>query len=146
MLTNEEFYQSIADNIRKHQRMVLGVIGTHAYTIGNHLRGIPELVLVGPFDSKTTSWVLNELSGQMIAQGRVFESGVEVHLGGQYPVCILAASDDAKSELTIQASRFFQHEDYDVMQVVLCDPQGRFPWHAECDRVYNVKVYRRASH
>lgn len=141
----------VKDSIEKSGRMVLNVFGEtsnadgFSYTIGNTEKGLPELLITGLFEVGQS--VLNDLSEMMIKRGRKFDHGEIVSLGGEHPVTLIDASDDAKTECTIQVGRYYGDESYRLMQVVFCDPQGRFPWDERCMKPYrDLKVFRAASH
>lgn len=151
----DAFRRTMADNIRRSGRTLLGVFPSEdsddplndafTYSVGNSLVGLPELLVVGIFDGM--QWPLNELSRLMIERGRKFDDGEMVSLGeGALPLCLVDASEEVKERYTVQATSFFGEENYQVMQVVLPDKDGRFPWQAECAPPYRgVKVYRRAK-
>lgn len=136
------FYERALKMIEEHGRFILNVISTHSYTIGNTRKGLPELIIVGPFNPRQSQAVLNDLSEKMIERGRAFDEGELVSLGGKYPVAVYRASEAIKPEVTCQAGQILGREDYDVMQVVYCDPNGHFPGHKDCEPPYNVKVWR----
>lgn len=144
----------MVENIRRTGRTLVGVFPDAAstdplndafvYSIGNSLVDLPELLIVGMCDG---SYPINRLSEIMIARGRKFDDGEVVSLGeGAVPVCVVDAVEEVKERYTFQATQFLDGNDnYQVMQVVIPDKDGRFPWQAECAPPYrNVKVYRRA--
>ncbi len=140
-----------ARHIREHGRSVIGVFpdkesedinDAFAYTIGNSLKGLPELLVVGIYRD---GGMLNELSERMIAQGHAFADNERVFLGGAFPVTIIEADDAVKERVTIQAGNFLKRY-YRVMQIVLCDHEGRFPWDQGCGKPYcDVRVWRRIA-
>lgn len=131
----------IEDDIKTHGRSVIGVLpdtadpnSAFAYTIGNAQAGLPELLALGGNSALVPA--LNILSRIMQSRGR-FADRQQVYLGegAKFPVCVVEAADSVKDEYTVQATNY-NGRDYDVMQVVVPDPQGRFPWDAECEKPY----------
>jgi hypothetical protein len=142
----------VMENIARTGRHIMGVFPTGAeddpinaafqYTIGNSLKKMPELLIVGMYDDL---YAINALSQLMIVRGRKFEDGEVVSLGGPFAVCVVDASEDVKRRFTIQVARQLCIEDagYAVMQVVLPDKRGRFPWQIGCAAPFSkVKVWR----
>lgn len=106
------------------------------YTIGNHERGLPELLFTGDTDDAWAD-VLNRLGHIMREQRRdAFRHGELVSVGGKFPVKIVNTSARAKLEFTLVAGQYYTTDDYRVQQVVLCDTQGKFPGDPECAEPY----------
>jgi len=153
---NFDMKDSIRDNIARNGRQIVGVFpdetsgrrdrpvvnAAFLYTVGNSVKGVPELLLIGMYDEHGAS-MLNWLSEEMIKRGKKFDDGERVDLGGDYPVLIIDARLAVKEEYTRSASMFFGENNYTVQQVILCDPQGRFPGEPGCAKPYNdVVVWR----
>jgi hypothetical protein len=148
----EEFQRKQAENIARHGRSCLGVFAladakdpvneTFIYTIGNAQKGLPELLLVGVCND---GGALNLLSEEMIRRGRPFDDREVVKLSGaDHPVCVVEASNDVKDDYTCQANGYWGRDGYSVMQVVIPDRAGLFPWQAGCAKPYcKVAVHRR---
>lgn len=82
----------------------------------------------------------------MLKRGHAFDDGETVSFGGRYPVMVFDASEEVKDRYTIQATNLLGRP-YRVMQVIVCDRQGCWPWQAECERPFReVKVHRAATH
>ena len=142
----DEFRRTTAAHIERAGRTIIAVFPTEedpgvpfAYTIGNHLKGLPELLVIG-----TAQGVfLNTLSHLMIAAGHGFEDGETVRMLGSKEVKLIHASAAAREEYTIQAGEHFGHDEYEVMQVLIPDKQGRFPGDEDCEEPYaSVPVLR----
>lgn len=123
---------AISAGIDSHGQHLIGVFPTHddpgipfVYTIGNASIGLPELIIVGPFPAPTVGAILNLIGVKMREEGKPFSEDVDI--GGKFPLKVHNASGAAKSEWTIQAGQFLGHEDYAVQQLLLCDPEGRYP-------------------
>jgi hypothetical protein len=87
--------KDIENDVRQSGRSVMCIFGdadgpTFAYAIGNALKGLPELLLVGT----TKGELLNDLSQKMIDRGRAFDDGELVSLGGKFPLKVITANDD----------------------------------------------------
>jgi hypothetical protein len=146
------FRRKTQENIERTGRSVVGVFpgansedptnDAFAYTIGNALRGLPELLLIGMYGE---THMINALSDRMIERGMKFGDGEVVSLGGPHPVRVFDADESVKDQFTIQATNYFGTREYDVMQVVLPDTEGRFPWQAGCAEPYRRVVVHRAQ-
>jgi hypothetical protein len=125
-----KFYRQTRRNIETHGQALVAVMdGTpFVYTIGNHGRGLPELLAVG-FSAPET---MNELGRMMRHRGRRFDDGETVDVGGDCPVRMIDAHPAVKELFTIQVARFYGTADYDVQQIVAPDTQGRFPGDPDC--------------
>lgn len=140
----ESYMRKARDNIATHGRTVICVPGEFAYTVGNSMRPepLPELLVMGPFDPRTLMVLLNVASDEMVKRGRPLEEG-KVELGAPLPTYALPTDPLVKKEVTLQV-RNFHDGPYDVMQLVLCDPTGLYPWDPGCAPSYrDVKVWRR---
>jgi Domain of unknown function (DUF4262) len=150
----ERLYRKMVEDIDRTGRSLIGVFpakdstdpvnDAFTYSIGNALVGLPELLVVGMFEG--AHWPINELSRRMIERGRKFDDGEIVSLGeGAVPVCVIDAGDEVKDLYTIQATNFYRGaRDYQVMQVVIPDKAGLFPWQPGCACPYShVNVYRK---
>ena len=105
-----------------------------AYTIGNALKNLPELLVIGTSDAG----FLNDLSQMMIEAGMPFADGHLVRIGGaRLPVKLIRADPVAQDEYTIQAGEFRGHDDYAVMQVLIPDREGRYPGDAGCQEPWS---------
>jgi hypothetical protein len=68
----------------------------------------------------------------MIDADAIFEDGQIVLLPGAHlPVKIIRANDTART-YALQAGRYFGHNDYPIMQVLIPDRAGKFPDEAGC--------------
>lgn len=138
-----DFYGDIARNIaRSGQHLFLifadGDTPAFAYSIGNALHGLPELLLIGNFSPRVAGSILNELGQQMRQARRPLEGDIDV--GGQFSVRLRRASVEARHRFTFQAGRYLRHDEYDVLQVLLCDPAGVYPGEPGCEPAYNVPL------
>jgi hypothetical protein len=129
------YYEAIKKNIAEHGRHCQAVMGDEdnqpfVYTIGNHDKGLPELLLIGSCDG-SIGHILNNLSEQMIERGAAFSDGERVgfmpRFDGQVLMKAIRADPKVKDLYTVQAGQHYGHEDYGVMQVVAPDPTGKFP-------------------
>jgi hypothetical protein len=115
-----------------------------AYTIGNHLKGLPELLAIGTNEAGFH----NKLSQMMIDTGETFGDGRVVSLpSGGAPadlrLKLIRAGNVARTEYAVQAGEHFGHDDYSIMQVLISDKDGRFPGEKGCQEPYSrVPVLR----
>jgi hypothetical protein len=138
-----DFHAQVREHIARTGRSVLGVGADPAftYTIGNHLAGKPELIVFG-INPEDAQGLLNEISNR--ADAAELGTTVEViDLGGKFPVRAIPCPDWAKAEYSIQAGRYLRTEAYRLVQLLVCDPTGRFPDEPGCAPPYgNVPVLR----
>jgi hypothetical protein len=106
------------------------------YTIGNSQRGLPELLIVGPTDDQFMD-LLNYLGEMQRHLGRAFRHEERVDLGAPLPVRIVDAGAEGRDNYAVQVGVFYQTQDFDVQQVLICDPQGRWPDDPDCDPPYS---------
>lgn len=143
-MSMKKVHDKIEGDIARVGRSLMGVFGSKdslefTYTIGNALNGLPELLVIGTCQGN----FLNDVSEKMIERGRKFDSDELVDLGGKCPVYVLDASPNVKDLFTILATNHLGTSDYAVMQVVMSDPNGVFPWQPGCEKPYaDVHVYR----
>jgi len=109
------------------------------YTAGNASRGLPELLILGGFDPRVMGLALNELTEKMLADGAPLPEGF-VDIEWTFPFKVRRASQIAKLKYTIQAGQILGHERYEVMQVMICDRDGRYPGDADCDPDFDVEL------
>lgn len=145
-------HQSIKETILEHGQQCLGVFNDpdeegslpFMYTIGNYLKGLPELLLVGSADPAIQQ-LLNVLHKMVLERGSAFNHGELVNVGGHYPLKIVDASNAAK-DYTVQVGVHFGTDDYRVQQVIICDPVGRWPDDPECIEPYKSMPYLGITH
>jgi hypothetical protein len=135
----DEFYAGTAHLIEKHGQSVVGVMAgrdAFSYTIGNHEKGLPELLMFG--DPRTFTPILNHIADLMREGGKPFEDGQLVDLGGRFPVKAVRCSALASEEYAIQAHRYYGVEPAEVavIQFLVPDTHGRFPGEPGCEKPY----------
>lgn len=138
------FQETIQHNIDTAGQHLFGIFPTvkdpgtpFIYTIGNSLLGLPELLIIGNFTPNILGHALNELGKAMRSAGEPFDEGM-VDIDWSFPFKLRKTGPLAKSEYTIQAGQYLGHEDYTVMQVMICDPSGLYPGDEGVLPEYNV--------
>lgn len=137
----DQFRVDIDDSIEKHGRHLMGVGGSptempFVYSIGNHERGLPEVLIVGHLHPRDMVDLGNAFSEKMQELGRGFTDGELIDLGGAVPCRAVHCRPSVRDEYTIQAGQYFGHEDYQVVQILLPDKRGRFPGDEGCESPY----------
>src|SRR5258708_22779378 len=101
--------RELREKIQEHGRWILYVFPTDntegppfAYTIGNHEKGLPELLVVGT----EKGGFLNDLSAIMVNRGKQFADGEIVDLGGTFPGKVVDANPDVRERCTIQVGQY----------------------------------------
>jgi hypothetical protein len=107
------------------------------YTIGNHQHGLPELLVVGFDGTGYEAQVLNLLGAMQRERGTGFHDGELVSLGGSLPVRIIDAGAAGRCEFAVQVGVYYGTDAFDVRQVVLSDPLGRWPGDPQCEAPYS---------
>jgi hypothetical protein len=136
-----DLHLKIAHDIATHGQSVMGVASqpSFSYTIGNHGRGLPELIVVGmnPLDA---CMVLNALGRMQRICGEALLGDVSLGKGAA-ALRLRFVSDEllVKDEYTYQVFVHYMTEDYRVTQVLIPDKAGKFPGDPEC-----AEPYRRA--
>lgn len=127
--------------IEENGRAVQGVWGDNpfCYTIGNHSKNLPELLLIGPFSPPVITAMLNHISDDMLKTGIAPAEG-ELDIGGNFPLMVRKCGEIAKSVYTIQVGQYYDTEDYGLLQIMICDPFGRFPLDPEIEPAYKVEM------
>lgn len=103
-----------------------------AYTIGNHQRKLPELLVIGNLQPEQQAFLLNTVAGVMRKRERAFHNGEFVSIGGELPLKVVEASVRVHAEYTVQAGQYWRTEDYRVQQVLIPDKDGKFPGDPGC--------------
>ena len=134
----------VSRNISTHGQHLVQVLLTEndpdnalpfVYSIGNHERGLPELLILGHADDDHM-WILNFLGDLQRNRGKPFHHGELVSVGGTLPVKLVTTGPIGREEYAVQVGVYYGTEQYTVMQVLLCDPAGRYPDDPECDEDY----------
>jgi hypothetical protein len=154
-MAKDAFYQTIATTIAREGRQILCIaaeakLPSFCYTIGNSLRGAPELLLIGNFEVASSQKILNKLSELMFEAGKRFSNGQRLNpFNGEHELQVWDTTPVAKLQYTVQVGEFLQSleganvpKGYTVQQVVIPDPKGRYPYDKRCHKRYRVPVLR----
>ena len=138
----DKFHANTAENIEKHGQALIGVLSSppFIYTIGNAVRGLPELLLIGPPRLELSGQALNalnELGEKMRRDGKPLAEGL-VDIEWSFPFKVRKAGPRAKDDYTNLAGQYLGREDYEVLQVMICDKEGRYPGDPGCAPALNV--------
>jgi hypothetical protein len=135
----------VQEHIDKNGQSIIAVMGDHdgpgfAYTIGNAIIGLPELLIIGNYDPRALMSILNRMGDMQRAAGKPLEGDID--LGGKFPARTRPVTDSlvARGDYTIQAGQYLDREDYAVSQVLLCDKDGHYPGEPDCDPLFNVPL------
>src|SRR5262249_22829314 len=98
-----------------------------AYTVGNAGRALPEFIVLGD-DAGAFGQALDDLGRQQRDGTRRFKAGDVVTLDGyNVPLRLGATCDFARSYYATLVSRYYRLSDFELLQVIWPDRQGRFP-------------------
>ena len=140
-----QFMANVDQHVKAYGQSVVGVGGgpgaAFSYTIGNALRGLPELLFIGNVQFDLQKMILNEVGRALRASGEPFPDDRLLELNWSFPFKVRNVADPerVRRELTCQAGEFLGREDYAVQQVMICDPAGRYPGEAGVEPRYNVE-------
>ncbi|MCS4088447.1 DUF4262 domain-containing protein [Rhizobium sp. BK176] len=116
----------------QHIQAVFGDKGERFfYTIGNAELGLPELLLIGNFPDQFAAQALNEIGQYMRGRGKPPAEGL-LDIGWTMPFKVRNAGGNVRTEFTAQAGEYLGHERYAVVQVMICDRDGRYPGDPGC--------------
>jgi hypothetical protein len=142
-------YNHIHGNVMKFGRQMISVSpekGTPGfiYTIGNHLKGLPELLLIGPCDAAASN-LLTSVAMGLEDQNTPFLHGSFLKVDGfKHKMQIWNCGLKAKLLYTVQATQYYLSREldtnYKVQQVVVADPKGRWPDDPKCSKKYRVPL------
>ena len=88
----EKLQKKITADIADHGQSVIGVFGegkemSFAYTIGNHVRGLPEMLIVAPMRHQDMMGLLNYAAATLAKKGpHQVADGELVDIGGTFPM------------------------------------------------------------
>lgn len=105
------------------------------YTIGNHERGLPELLIVGTSDPAFAD-VLNRLGHIQRGRGIGFADEELVSVCGRFPLRVVDAGEIGRREYATFVGIYYDTDLFEVRQVLLPDTHGRWPDSPECDAHY----------
>ena len=140
-----DFEDAAREHIAKSGQFILGVFGApgelwFSYTLGNHEKGLPELMIVYPGRKEMyehCSGALNRAGEIQRERGTPFEHGEIVTLSeGKIPVLMVDASARAKVDYTHGVGRYYSTDDYEVRQLLYSDKAGRYPGDPLCAEPY----------
>jgi hypothetical protein len=135
----------IREMINDHGVFIWGVVCEppewwFQYTIGMYEAGLPELLCIGGRSQRNAaqiSHILNDLAKQMREREKPFADGEIVNLGGKNPVKVINVDTaDVTDTHTCQVAVYYGTENYAVQQVLISDPEGRFPGDPDCAEPY----------
>jgi hypothetical protein len=138
-------HQRTREIVDKHGRMLMMVRPSEGdppdfppiiYTIGNHERGLPELLFIAS-TIEGFAPALNELGRLQRERGQGFRHGEIIKLGGTYSAPLLNAGPAGRSEYAVQVGEFYRTDAFEVMQVVFPDPDGNWPGDPTCTQPYS---------
>jgi len=139
----ENIYVAIERNIARSGQHLFLVFADQtapafAYTIGNALVGLPELLLIGNYSPQIVGGILNDLGQRMRQTQRPLDGLIDIH--ARFPVRARRTAPFVRQRYTLQAGRYLRHEEYDVIQILLCDPDGTYPGEPGCTAAYDVPL------
>lgn len=103
------------------------------YTIGNYEHSLPELLIVGKFRPDITNYLLNVLGEIQRNRNYAFRDGELVGIQAKFPIKMMTPDlSIVKEKFTCHVGNYYETEDYEVVQALLCDKQGLYPDEPGC--------------
>lgn len=130
----------ILQSIQSHGQHLQGVFPTKddppgtqgfIYTIGMAEKQLPELLVIGSFPPEVIGTMMNHMCHLMREQGEGWQDGI-VEIDWSVPVKVRLCGPRAREEYTIQCGAFYNHDAYQVLQVMICDKNGVYQDEAGC--------------
>lgn len=127
-----DFNTAIARNIEQAGQHLWGIFDpdgekpAFCYSVGNALVGLPELLLIANMPQHFQGRILNEIAEHQRQTGKPLEEGL-LDIDWTFPFKIRKCTDAAKAKFTVQTGHYLGREDYDLLQVMICDPEGKYP-------------------
>ncbi|NIH77381.1 hypothetical protein FHV99_004633 [Ochrobactrum sp. P20RRXII] len=134
----------IEQNIKTAGQHIIGVFDpeqkrdSFAYTVGNAPQGFPELLLIGSFPPNVMMMMLNAVGTHMRNAESPLEEGM-LDIDWTFPFKIRKTGERAKADFTVQAGQYLGREDYEVLQVMICDKHGKYPGDAGVAEGFDVE-------
>lgn len=149
-----DVHARIAADIRVHGQHVISVARSlgdpigflpFVYSIGNHGRDLPELLLIGGSD-KLYVGILNILGQTQRERGTALQHGELLDFTARLPARVVDAGRKGCDEYAIQAGVFYGIDGFAVRQTLLPDQNGRFPGDLGCLPPYSNQPVLAAIH
>jgi hypothetical protein len=115
------------------------------YTIGNHGAGLPELLLIGG-SGDVHGRILNVLGKIQRERGSGFQHAELVDFTARLPARIADAGQRGRDEYAVQASVYYKTDKFEVRQVLLPDPNGRYPGDPGCQPPFSKQPVLSSTH
>lgn len=133
------FYDDLRAKIDAYGHTVLGVFSdgsapSFGYTIGLSPRYGFELICHG-LRPDYCQQIFNDIAANWLANGRELPLDVPVADFTNLPVVFKECNVVLAREYAVQAFQYYQ-QPVRVLQMVLCDRAGKFPWDAGFDHAY----------
>jgi hypothetical protein len=105
----------------------------YAYSVGFHQKfNQPEVIIFG-LEGKTCQNIINAIA-RRLREGLTLVAGSEHHgILIDLPVAFRAIPPELKTESFKVACAYYGHQNFNVLQCVWPDHNGKFPWQSECE-------------
>lgn len=112
-----------------------GLKPSYSYTVGLSKRGLPEMLIVG-VDQKFAQTILNNAVAKLVDGKITGRKGELVSELANMPLAPRLSSDGVIEEFALGARRYARETGHSMslIQLVLPDRTGLFPWDAECEK------------
>lgn len=139
-----EFHEKLRKVISENGHQVLGVQGqdrpTFSYTIGLFEKYGFELIVLG-VPAHFAAVIFNDIVSDHLSKGKILDLNVENDQWTTLPCMFKECNDSLVREYAVQAFEYYQLP-VKVIQMVMCDREGRLPNNLDFDMAYMSKFQR----
>ena len=108
------------------------------YTIGNHERGLPEILLIGWCDDIAVR-IVNILSRMQRDRKKGFQEGELVDYGAKCLARMIDGGSKGCAEYAFGVGTYYRVKAFEIRQVLLPDHEGRYPGEPGCLSPYSLQ-------
>lgn len=133
---DNEYERKLLENVERVGWQATNVLGDEegpgfAYSIGfPHSFGVPEILIVGLDSSRAYDLLRTVAEAAASDPGLDVPSLSAVHVDG-HPCRFLPVPRTRYADFVLSAIWFHEGSEFDLLQLVWPDAEGRFPWHGE---------------
>ena len=143
----QEVKNNIANMAKQYGHTVMYIFGdedspSFHYTVGLwDTYGHPEIIVFG-LPPETGKTILNIVAEKIKDKGTpnklVFQTGVDQNDIANLPLQFIDAKPKYVNEHFMAAINYNKTDQFPIMQLVLCDRNGKFPWDKDCDKDFKL--------
>lgn len=138
----EKIDQFVQTSIKKHGWCCMGVFAEEgspafSYSIGFNLLNHPEIIVCG-LPNETAHELMSEVYRRIKKGTMTIKDGDTFDDLANMPLHFIKISESAKQKMMLLTNKYYNHWDFDALQMIWPDPAGRFPWNERFDQEYSA--------